>query len=182
MGRNKLVLELEGEPVLRRAVRRAVEAGLDPVIVVLGFEAEQARKTLSGLSYHPVVNTEYESGINRSVRLGIAQVPQQAVAAVVMLPDMPLVTTEMIRTLVKRYRESTAPLVISRYGDVNAPPMLHDRSLFPEFEAPDGEGCGRHVVRRHRDEAEVVKWPAEALNDLDVPDDYERLRAQLATG
>lgn len=180
MGRNKLLLELDGEPVLRRAVRRALEAGLDPVIVVLGFEADRARETLSDLPYRPVLNAEYEKGITRSVRLGIAAVPEPNVAAVVMLPDMPFVTMQMIQALVERYRASTAPLVISRYGGVNAPPMLHDRSLFAEFEEPGGEQCGRHVVRRHRDEAEVIEWPADALEDLDVPDDYERVKAQLA--
>lgn len=180
MGRNKLLLELDGEPLLRRAVRRAIEAGLDPVIVVVGFESDRVRETLSDLPYHLVLNTAYEEGINRSARLGISQVPEPNVAAVIMLPDMPFVTTKMIKTLVERYRDSTAPLVISRYGDVNAPPMLHDRSLFAEFQGPDSEGCGKHIVRRHRDEAEVVEWPADALQDLDVPDDYERVRAQLA--
>ena len=96
-----------------------------------------------------------------------------------MLPDMPFVTTSLLETLMARYRESDAPLVISRYGDVNAPPMLHGRVLFPEFEGPDGEGCGKHIVRRHRHEAVVVEWDPAALTDLDVPADYERVKAEL---
>ncbi len=179
MGRNKLLLELDGEPVIRRAVGRAIDAGLSPVIVVLGFEADRVREVLSGLAYHEVINAEFEAGINSSVRLGIGAVPDQAIAAVVMLPDMPFVTTSMLETLMVRYRESDAPLVISRYGDVNAPPMLHDRMLFPEFDGPDGEGCGKHVVRRHRHESVVVEWKPAALTDLDVPEDYERVKAEL---
>ncbi len=179
MGRNKLLLELDGEPVIRRAVGRAIDAGLSPVIVVLGFEADRVREALSGLTYHEVINAEFEAGINSSVRLGIGAVPEPAIAAVVMLPDMPFVTTSMLETLMARYRASDAPLVISRYGDVNAPPMLHGRMLFPEFDGPDGEGCGKHVVRRHRDEAIVVEWNPAALTDLDVPEDYERVKAEL---
>ncbi len=179
MGRNKLLLELDGEPLIRRAVGRAIDAGLSPVIVVLGFEADRVREVLSGLAHREVVNTEFEAGINSSVQLGIAAVPDQAIGAVVMLPDMPFVTTSMLETLMARYRESDAPLVISRYGDVNAPPMLHGRVLFPEFEGPDGEGCGKHIVRRHRHEAVVVEWVPAALTDLDVPEDYERANAEL---
>ena len=179
MGRNKLLLELDGEPVIRRAVGRAMDAGLSPVIVVLGFEADRVREALSGLTYHEVVNTEFEAGISSSVRLGIAAVPDRAIAAVVMLPDMPFVTTSMLETLMARYRESDAPLVISRYGDVNAPPMLHGRVLFPGFDGPGGEGCGKHIVRRHLDDAVVVDWSPEALTDLDVPEDYERVKAEL---
>ena len=179
MGRNKLLLELDGEPVIRRAVGRALDAGLSPIIVVMGFEADRVRGALSGLTHHEVINTDFEAGINSSVRLGIAAVPDQAIAAVVMLPDMPFVTTSMLETLMARYRESEAPLVISRYGDVNAPPMLHGRLLFPEFDRPDGEGCGKHVVRRHRDDAVVVECDPAALADLDVPEDYERVKVEL---
>jgi molybdenum cofactor cytidylyltransferase len=86
----------------------------------------------------------------------------------------------MIRTLVQRYRAGTAPLVISDYAGVPAPPMLYDRSLFPELETVEGEGCGRQVVRRHRHEAVAVSWPREALADVDVPEDYERAKAAIA--
>jgi CTP:molybdopterin cytidylyltransferase MocA len=95
---------------------------------------------------------------------------------------MPFVTAEMIATLVERYRQTSAPLVISDYGGVNAPPILYDRSLFEELGAMEGEGCGKQVVRKLRSEAQVVSWPVEALADVDVPEDYERVRAGLAAG
>ena len=182
MGRNKLFFELDGETLLRRVVRRAIDAGLDPVVVVLGHEAERARAELAELACTPVDNPDHALGINRSLRTGISQVPERARAAVVMLADMPFVTSRMVASLVTRYRESTAPLVISAYGDVNAPPMLYDRALFSELRQMTGEGCGRQVVRRHRHEAVAVSWPAAALQDIDVPEDYERIRAELGVG
>ena len=180
MGRNKLFFELDGETLLRRVVRRAIDAGLDPVVVVVGHEGERARTEISGLSCTPVVNPDHAKGINRSLRTGISHVPDRARAAVVMLADMPFVTTSMVTELVARYRQGTAPLVISADGDVNAPPMLYDRALFPELRQMAGEGCGRQVVRRHRHEAVAVSWPEAALQDIDVPEDYERIRS--ATG
>lgn len=44
-----------------------------------------------------------------------------------MLADMPFVTSAMLATLVERYRENTAPLVISDYEGVNAPPDDYER-------------------------------------------------------
>jgi CTP:molybdopterin cytidylyltransferase MocA len=38
-----------------------------------------------------------------------------------------------------------------------------------------GGRCGKQVVKRHRAEAEVLEWPAAALADLDVPEDYARV-------
>jgi molybdenum cofactor cytidylyltransferase len=182
MGQNKLLFELDGESVVRRAVRVAIASGLDPVIVVLGHEAARVRTELAGLACRSIENPDYERGINGSLKTGVAAVPTSARAAVVMLADMPFVSAEMIATLIAHYRTSTAPLVISDYEGVNAPPMLYDRVLFPELQTMEGEGCGKVVVRRHRAEAAVVAWPVAALTDLDVPDDYARVRAALSAG
>jgi molybdenum cofactor cytidylyltransferase len=182
MGENKLLLRLEGETMLARVVRRAVAAGLDPVIVVLGHEAARVAAHLEGLPCGTVVNPDYARGINSSARAGIATVPPAARAAVVLLADMPLVTDRMIATVVARYRQSDAPLVISEFGGVQAPPTLYDRSLFAELGGPAGEGSGKRVVRRHRAEAAVVDLPAAALVDLDRPEDYERIKAELKAG
>ena len=176
LGRNKLFVELDGEPLVRRAVRRAIAAGLAPVFVVLGHEADRARAALAGLACEPVLNADYLRGVNSSVRTGI-DAARGSGAAVVILADMPLVTSEMIATLVERYRTSDSPLVVSDYGGVNAPPMLYDQSLFAELSSMEGEGCGKQVVKRHRGEAIVVPWPQDALADLDVPEDYDRVRA-----
>jgi hypothetical protein len=54
--------------------------------------------------------------------------------------------------------------------------MLYDRKLFEELRAMTAGGCGRQVVKRHRTEAELLCWPATTLADLDVPEDYARMR------
>jgi molybdenum cofactor cytidylyltransferase len=178
MGSNKLLFELEGESVLRRAARRALAGGLSPLLAVLGHESDKTFRELDGLPCQWALNPLYEQGINSSLKSGVMAVPPEARAALVLLADMPFVTPEMIAAMIARYRETRAPLVISDYEGVNAPPMLYDRSLFNELLMMTGEGCGRQVVKRHRDEAEVLAWPASALADLDVPEDYARVRGQ----
>ena len=93
---------------------------------------------------------------------------------------MPLVTSQMLELLVERHRATGSPLVVSRYGDVTAPPMLYDRSLFSEFADSDGEACGKRILRAHRDEAVFVDWPEVVLIDLDSPADYELIVGPLA--
>ena len=180
MGRNKLLFLLEGKTVLRRVAERVLASGLDPVIVVLGHEAERARQELIGLSCISVVNPDYERGQNTSLRAGITAVPDEAAGAVVVLADMPFVTPAMIASVVERYRGGEAALVFSSYNGVQAPPTLYGRDLFPELRALEGEGCGKQVVKRHASEAMMVSWPAEALSDFDSPEDYERVKACLA--
>ena len=174
MGENKLLLRLDGETLIVRAVRRAAAAGLDPVIVVLGHEAERVRIALDGLACRTVVNRDHASGQATSFAAGIEALAASTQAAVVLLPDMPLVTAEMVVAVVACYREARAPLVISDYAGIAAPPTLYDRSLFPEIRS--GGVRGRDVVLRHRRQARVLEWPADRLADLDEPGDVLRLR------
>ena len=182
MGQNKLLLRLDGEAVVRRAARRALVAGLDPVVVVLGHESERVALELAGLAVRIVVNADHGGGIHTSRRAGLAAVPSDAPAAVVLLADMPFVTEQMLATLVAQYRESDALLVASEYAGEPAPPTLYDRTLFPEIAGLEGEGRARQVVRGHAGEALVIAWPAAALGDLDRPEDYERARAETGSG
>ncbi|MDE2661818.1 MAG: nucleotidyltransferase family protein [Gemmatimonadota bacterium] len=179
MGRNKLLLDVGGETLVRRTVRLAGEAGLDPVILVTGRFREEVEREVEDLACAPVFNPDHETGIQTSVACGVAAVPASRGAAVVMLPDMPFVTVRMVRTLVERHAETDAPLVVSRYGEVNAPPILYGRGLFGEISRMRA-GCGREVVRRHHDRASLVDWPADRLRDLDRPDEYESVRRELA--
>lgn len=179
MGRNKLLIELAEEPLVRRAARRALEAGLAPLVVVLGHEAELARAALAGLRCTPVVNARHPEGMNTSLSAGVAALPADAAAAVVLLADMPFVEPAMIEAVVARWRETGAPVVASRYGETPAPPTLYARALFPLLAGGTGEGRGREVVRAQGERARFVDWPAAALADLDVAEDLARARARL---
>jgi molybdenum cofactor cytidylyltransferase len=179
LGANKLLLRLDSEPLVRRVARHAVEAGLSPVIVVLGHEAERVATALGGLMVETIVNPEYRAGMHGSIQTGIGRVPGDCAAAVVLLGDMPLVTAAMIEALAERFRRGTEPLVLSLYGEVQAPPTLYARSLFPAL-AGAGAGGGREVVLAHRSEAAEIRWPEPLLADVDRPADAARLGVQPA--
>ncbi|MDX1389654.1 MAG: nucleotidyltransferase family protein, partial [Acidobacteriota bacterium] len=166
----------------RRTVRHALAAGLDPVIVILGHELEKTRAELEDLTCRTVLNPDHEKGIHGSVELGFAEIPPTAAAGIELLADMPFVTDRVITEIVRRYRDSNAPLVISTYGEILAPPFLYDRSLFAELRNLDSRQCTKQVARRHLDEAVVVSWPPSMLADLDAPEDYARIRSELAVG
>ena len=177
MGKNKMLLRLDGESLVRRAATRAIAAGLSPLVVVLGHEAELVRLELGGVTCEFAVNPEFTGPTSGSLHRGLEQLPADAGAAVVMLADMVHVTEAMLRQLVEAARGSDAPVVVSRYGDVMAPPLLFRRELFGELLDWNGEGCGKQVVLNHKAEALFIDWPAAALADVDTPEDFAAVQA-----
>jgi molybdenum cofactor cytidylyltransferase len=174
MGRNKLLLTLDGETLVRGAARRALAGGLSPVIVVLGSEAERLAAELDGVGCQIATNPDFASGMASSLRTGVAAVPATSTAAMMLLADMPFVTAEMIGAMIGRYDETRSALVISDYAGVTAPPVLYDRSLFTELQAGTGDRGAQQVAERHRGQAQIMTWPAAALVDIDNPEDYAR--------
>src|SRR6266516_797906 len=172
MGKNKLLLELDGESLIRRAAKRALGAGLSPVVVVIGHEAERLRAELKDLPLEFAVSPDYTGPTSGSLHQGLNALGPDVGACVVMLGDRVRVSEDTLAMLVAAARGTEAPLVVLRYGAVSAPPLLFRRALFGELLARTGEGCGKTVVQRHRDEAVYLDWPAQALADVDTPEDF----------
>jgi molybdenum cofactor cytidylyltransferase len=176
MGRNKMLLPIEGESLVRRAARRALSAGIDPLIVVVGHEADMVRGALAGLPCVFAYNPSFRAPTSGSLHRGLEQLPPDVGGAVILLADMVNVTSAMIRALHVAAVAASAALVVSRYGgEILAPPHLFSRSLFPELLAWSGGGAGRGVAQRHLSEAVVLDWPPDALVDVDTPEDLNGL-------
>ncbi len=179
MGENKMLLELDGESLVRRAAKRALGAGLSPVVVVIGHEAARLRAELKDLPLVFAINPDYTGPTSGSLHRGLDTLGTDVAAVVVMLGDMVRVTAETLAMLVAAARGTRAPLVVSRYGDVTAPPLLFRRALFGELLAWTGEGCGKAVVQAHKHEAMYVDRPVTLLTDVDTPEDFA---AAIAAG
>lgn len=176
MGENKLLLSIEGETMVHRTVRRVRDAGCDPIVVVTGHESERVRESLAPLGVAFASSPNPTGPTSGSLHAGLRALPEDVSAALVMLADMVQVTTPMLHALVESSALGRAPLEVSRYGDVLAPPLVFTRALWPELLAWEGEGCGKQVVRAHASEAQMHDWPLDALQDVDTPQDYDAVR------
>ena len=177
LGTSKQLLELGGEPLVRRAARVAVEAGLWPVVVVVGDRAEEVRAALAGLPVVTVANAVVLQGLSGSIRVGLERLAECAPGArgVVMLAcDQPAVQASHLRALAAAQRDPAA-LVASSYGGALGVPTLVPAALFSELRALTGEGgCGDLLVR-HAARVVPVPLPGGDL-DVDTPEDWARAK------
>jgi molybdenum cofactor cytidylyltransferase len=176
MGRNKLLLPIEGEAMVHRTARRIRDAGCDPIVVVTGHDGARVRDALAPLELAYAESPDPTGPTSASLHAGLRALPADVDAALVMLADMVHVTTPMLRALVEGALVGPEPLGVSRYGEVMAPPLVFRRTLWPELLAWHGDGCGKAVVRAHANDARLHEWPVEALQDVDTPDDYSAVR------
>jgi len=183
MGEPKQLLTFEGETLLHRAARAALETRERPVVVVLGFNADAMQEEIAALDVLSVVNQSWHEGMSSSIHCGLqraleATAPDKIEAAILMLCDQPFVTGKVIERLIDAYQERRSMLVVSEYeagGERTlGVPALFSRVLFPELMALGGAEGAKRIIARHRAEAAVIAMP-EAAFDVDTPGDYRAL-------
>ncbi|PYE54376.1 nucleotidyltransferase family protein [Deinococcus yavapaiensis] len=179
MGRNKQLLDVAGEALVRHTVRNVVAAGFDFVLVVLGRDADDVKTALRDMPVTFVVNERYREGIGTSFKVGVDALPNDVEAASFALADMPLVTPAMHRAVTEAYRASRPPLVLARYGEVRAPPHLFRQDLFGRFSGRGDHGP-KDLVKEFGGEAVWLDFPEVALTDVDTPEDLQRMDVLLS--
>lgn len=103
----KLVAETEGKPIVLRVVEAALASRARPVIVVVGHASDAVKAALADCPITLVLNPDFASGLSSSLRLGLASTPIDSDGAVVLLGDMPKVTSSLIDELIAALRVPT---------------------------------------------------------------------------
>jgi molybdenum cofactor cytidylyltransferase len=188
-GRHKLLLPLDGRPVLVHVIDSALASQVRPIIIVLGHEAEQVRAHITSYTLHPditiVENDKYLQGMSTSLHLGVELLiakgykkhvsPSEVDSALIVLGDQPMITSKIIDTLIAIYRTTGKHIVAPLYDGKRGNPVLFDSSLFPELLEVTGDEGGRTVLERHPQEVELVEMSDVLANyDIDTWEAYQR--------
>ena len=156
VGTNKLLADVDGEPLVRRAARTLVESGVDGVVAVVGHEAERVREALAGLDLDVVENPDHAAGQSTSVGVGTRAAREAgAVAACFMLGDMPWVAPASVDALVRAYRAGAGDPLAAAVDGRRGNPTLFDARHFDALEAVDGDVGGRDLLLADPDAALV---------------------------
>ncbi len=181
-GGHKLSALVGGRPVLRHVVENALASPLDPVIVVLGCDADAGLKAIQGLEdprLRVVFNPLWERGKAFSIEAGLREVPWTAPGVVSLLGDMPMVRPWLIERVLSEFELSgrlTFPVTPGPEGPRKGYPTAFPRSLFGEIRALTGDDTAMDAARRHWSEA--VRIPLEDAStqaDVDTQEDLQLL-------
>lgn len=171
-GPYKLLERVEGEPMIRRAVRPFLESCLDNVVVVVGHREADVREVLSDLAVEIVTNPEYEAGQSTSLRRGVTRAQESDWDATVFgLGDMPFVRAETVDLLVQGYLAGFGGIVGPAHDGERGNPTLFVSEYYDELAAVTGDVGGRPVMLESDDVAIVETGDPGVLQDVDVRED-----------
>ncbi|HEX3764563.1 MAG TPA: molybdopterin-binding/glycosyltransferase family 2 protein [Kofleriaceae bacterium] len=181
MGSNKLVAELDGEPIVRRTVRAVLGSRACPVIVVTGHEAEAVRAALAGLDVQFAHNPDFALGMSTSLRVGVAAAGTAA-GALICLGDMPKLEARHLDTVIDAYRSGDPDEIIVPTCDrKRGNPVLWPQLYFAEIAELTGDVGARALIDRHAEQVRLLAIDDPAiLVDVDTPAALAELRGRAA--
>lgn len=179
MGANKLLAKVEGVPMLLRAVNAALASQAAPVTVVLGHDAGAAEALLAGRAVTVVHNADYAQGLSSSLRAGLAALPDEAEAALVLLADMPRISASHVDRLVEAHQARPDAIVVPRQGGRRGNPILWPREFFARMQQVAGDQGAREVLEANAARVHFVEFEDDAIFlDVDTPEALRGLQAR----
>ena len=188
-GRPKQLLDYHGEPFVRRVAKTALAAGLWPVVIVTGANADVVEAAVRDLDVVITTNEQWREGQASSIRVGLGPLPgslpnsikfsriwERERNVIFLLADQPQVTRHVLDALKSRHAQGLFPIVAPLIADRRGNPVLFDRVTLADLLKLEGDIGGRALFRHYA--VEYIPWHDEQLLfDVDNEDDYRKLLA-----
>ncbi|CAN0557319.1 unnamed protein product [Laminaria digitata] len=169
---NKMLVEIDGRPMVVHAARALIASGAEPVVVVLGHEPASVEAALKGLPVTFVRNPDYTGGLSTSLKAGLSALPDHCTGAVIALGDMPGVTAADIDSLIDAFDPLAGHTIcVPTHHGKRGNPVLWGQRYFTEMAGVSGDVGARHLIGENTDQ--VVEVPRDnpgVLIDLDTPE------------
>ena len=174
MGQLKALLPWKGKTLLEYKVEQFEEAGMDEIIVVVGYQAEKLVEILSSYDVNTVFNPDFAQGKTTSIRKGVERLPEDCGGILISAVDQP-VASETLKVMTDALRSSNAPVVIPVYRGKRGHPVVFSGRLRQDLLEVDEATKGlRNVIRNYEKEIREVSVSDETvLWNFNRREDYE---------
>ena len=175
-GSLKQLVEIDGEPMVRRAAQVALAAGL-PLTVVIGAGGASLRAALAGLSLQIVENRDWAAGMGGSIALGVRAMQATPIdALLILLADQVQVGRDDLQAICAAHAADPQAIIAADHGDAPGPPCLFPSRDFAALGALSGPTGARALLRDQPGRVRRLDLPHARL-DIDTPADLQGLQA-----
>ena len=171
MGRNnKLLLNVDGIPLVRKSAINILNSNVKFMTVVTGFDENKIVNALSGLNVNFVKNINFREGLSSSLKAGLANITPTPSAVIICLADMPKIQPEHINQLIENFDPLKGwEICIPTNNGKRGNPVLIGSRFFPYIFETSGDFGAKQVMKQHSDKiVEVEIGTSDIHFDIDT--------------
>ena len=172
---NKLLLNVDGIPLVRKSAINILNSNVTSMTVVTGFDENKIVNALSGLNVNFVKNINFREGLSSSLKAGLANITPTPSAVIICLADMPKIQPEHINQLIEYFDPLKGwEICIPTNNGKRGNPVLIGSRFFPYIFETSGDFGAKQVIKQHSDKiVEVEIGTSDIHFDIDTQDEYE---------
>ena len=173
-GRDKLLEEVNGRPLLRLQAERAI-AVCPRVFIALPQSPHPRYDALARLDVTPLVVADHREGLGGTLRTAVALLPENIDRMLLFLPDLADITETDIRQMLE-VADAHPEAVVWRGATAEGKPghpVVFDKALLPAFADLVGDTGGAAVIATAGNRVLLHKLAGDrAVKDLDTPEQW----------
>ncbi|WP_432664000.1 molybdenum cofactor cytidylyltransferase [Wukongibacter baidiensis] len=171
MKRNKLVLELDGSPVIERVIKAIKESKVDNIIMVYREKSVKEIGIRNGIK--TIYNDRAELGQSQSMKLGVEHSPPETTAFMFFVGDQPFLNAATINSLIEVFNEGKYPIVVPKYNGEKGNPVIFSSELKGELLNIEGDKGGRSIIKERTNDVKIVDFTNGTIGkDIDTWEEY----------
>lgn len=177
LGRPKQLLPYRGRTLLTHTTTEALNALLDPVVVVTGALHIEVSDSLHGQSVDIIFNPAWEEGMASGIVAGLSNILSlhpDLEAVIIAVCDQPFISSALLSQLVSTHDASGKGIVACAYADSVGTPVLFGRSYFEQLLALAGSEGAKKLLKQYPNDLATVDFPGGDI-DIDTRDDVQKL-------
>jgi molybdenum cofactor cytidylyltransferase len=181
-GAFKPLLKWGKRTVIGECVHQWRNSRLAEIFVVLGHRELEVRQSLAGSGVQYAINKNYQKGMLSSVKTGLSLISPNEDAVLIGLVDQPMIKSSLINKLILAFEEGEKGIVLPTSEGRHGHPIIISTGYVDDIMQlnDNTEGGLRDLINANRgDWLEVAVETTDVLEDIDSPEDYQRLSRQV---
>ncbi len=168
-GHHKLLAEFDGEPLVARTVRMVAKSKADRAVLVTGHRADEIKAAVADQNVEIIDNPDYANGMASSLRAGLACLSGDVDGIMVVLADMPAVTTADFNKMIEAFHASGGRSIVRAVSDgKRGNPVILPSATFEAISRLEGDIGARPIIERSGLEALDIDIGLAAHLDVDT--------------
>lgn len=179
----KLFIEFSGSPLISWCLRAIQKVPFDSRILILGDRYQDALFSLSLMEESRgidiIINHDFRQGMATSIKAGLSAISPDTEAILIVLSDMPFITSETMEKILYAFQESNQ-IILPVYQGNQGHPVLIPRFYFPQIEKLEGDKGAREILQRNKEKILALSSPTpEVILDIDTKEEWLKWKNSL---
>ncbi|EFO32839.1 4-diphosphocytidyl-2C-methyl-D-erythritol synthase [Roseibium sp. TrichSKD4] len=167
---NKLLVHLDGKPVLTHVLDAAQAAKFDEIVVVTGHMREDVADLVGNTPVQLAHNPHFSDGMASSIKTGVTALSDDLDGIIILLGDMPNISEDHLNEMRSAFQKSGQQIVVATANGKRGNPVLWHKRFFDDLKKLTGDIGARHLIAEHIDTVHEVEIGSSARIDLDTPE------------